>query len=157
MPAADATRTERPARWRSPAGWPLRTRLVAIMIALLSVLGLVVGGTAELYLYQSLHNQIDKELDDLSRRFGAPKPPMAEWPTATTPSGQPVDRIPGGIPDDALVLQRTADGALAGGVITFKDAEAMRAYDQHPMHQLAINGVLKELVERVVIYDFVNQ
>ena len=29
-----------PARWRNPAGWPLRTRLVAIMIVLLAVLGL---------------------------------------------------------------------------------------------------------------------
>ena len=32
-----------PPRWRSPSTWPLRTRLVAIMIAMLAVLGVVVG------------------------------------------------------------------------------------------------------------------
>ncbi|KUL31507.1 sensor histidine kinase [Actinoplanes awajinensis] len=72
MSAADRAHT-RPARWRSPAGWPLRTRLVATMIALLAVLGLVVGGTAELYLKQSLYSQIDDRLDEvqkLSRGFG---------------------------------------------------------------------------------------
>ncbi|MFI1993143.1 sensor histidine kinase [Actinoplanes sp. NPDC020271] len=43
------------------------------MIALLAVLGLVVGGTAELYLKQSLYNQVDDRLQQLqkfSRGFG---------------------------------------------------------------------------------------
>ncbi|GLW33427.1 sensor histidine kinase [Actinoplanes regularis] len=64
MRAADPAHP-RPARWRSPAGWPLRTRLVTTMIALLAVLGLVVGGTAELYLKQSLYDQIDGRLDEV--------------------------------------------------------------------------------------------
>src|SRR4051794_22204237 len=53
----------RPARWRSPAGWSLRTRIVAIMIVLLTTLGLVVGATAEIFLRQQLYNQLDSRLD----------------------------------------------------------------------------------------------
>ncbi|GAA4596963.1 two-component system OmpR family sensor kinase [Actinoplanes octamycinicus] len=59
-----ADKTPRPARWRSPAGWPLRTRLAATMIALLAVLGLVVGGTATFYVKQSLYKQVDSKLHD---------------------------------------------------------------------------------------------
>ena len=49
----------RSARWRDPSGWSLRARLVAIMIALLAVLGLIVGGTAEIYLHKTLYDQVD--------------------------------------------------------------------------------------------------
>ena len=52
----------RPARWRSPAGWSLRARLVAIMIGLLLILGLVVGGTAEIFLHKTLYDQLDDKL-----------------------------------------------------------------------------------------------
>jgi two-component system, OmpR family, sensor kinase len=54
---------DRPARWRSPAGWSLRTRIVAIMIVLLTTLGIVVGATAEIFLRQQLYNQLDTRLD----------------------------------------------------------------------------------------------
>ncbi|MEV6347709.1 HAMP domain-containing sensor histidine kinase [Actinoplanes sp. NPDC051851] len=57
------------ARWRSPAGWSLRARLVASMIALLAVLGLVVGGTAELYLRQSLYGQLNDKLAEARIQF----------------------------------------------------------------------------------------
>src|SRR5687767_3070554 len=57
-----------PPRWRDPAGWPLRTRLVAIMIALLAVLGLAVGGTAEVYLHKTLYSQADAQLDQVADR-----------------------------------------------------------------------------------------
>ena len=62
----------RPARWRDPAGWPLRTRLVAIMITLLAVLGLAVGGTAEIYLHRTLYSQADTQLDQAADRRGPP-------------------------------------------------------------------------------------
>ena len=42
------------ARWRSPVGWSLRARLVAIVIGLRMILGLVVGGTAEIFLHKTL-------------------------------------------------------------------------------------------------------
>jgi two-component system OmpR family sensor kinase len=54
----------RPARWRSPSGWSLRTRLIALLVALLFILGLAVGGTTELALHKTLYEQIDTQLLD---------------------------------------------------------------------------------------------
>ncbi|MDY7090023.1 MAG: HAMP domain-containing sensor histidine kinase [Actinomycetota bacterium] len=56
-----------PSRWRSPAGWPLRTRIVAIIMLLLTVLGLVVGGTAYVFLRDTLYTQVDAKLDTAGR------------------------------------------------------------------------------------------
>jgi len=58
------------ARRRGPATWPLRTRLAAIMIALLAILGLVVGGTTEIFLHKTLYDQVDAKLTEISN----PKP-----------------------------------------------------------------------------------
>src|SRR4051812_13260421 len=60
--------TTRPARWRSPAGGALRAPLLAIMIALLAMLGLVVGATAEFTLHRVLYNQVDRQLIAASHR-----------------------------------------------------------------------------------------
>ncbi|GAA2884767.1 two-component sensor histidine kinase [Actinoplanes cyaneus] len=125
MAAAD-TAPSRPARWRSPAGWPLRTRLVATMIALLAVLGLVVGGTAELYLYQSLHRQAETELSDISKRIGGRGDGNFPQPPGQFPSGGNApspDGLPGGIPSRAIVLKKNSDGSLTGGVIRFGTAQ----------------------------------
>ena len=68
----------RPARWRSPAGWSLRTRIVAIMIVLLTLLGVAVGGTAEIFLRQQLYSQLDTRLDTAlhpTRPNGGNQPP----------------------------------------------------------------------------------
>jgi two-component system OmpR family sensor kinase len=128
MTPAATTRTRRPARWRSPASWPLRTRIVAIMISLLTVLGLVVGGTAELYLYQSLHQQIDTELADFSKRIGFRGPPGDSLkPPNQTKSDNPGSPAGGdnfgGIPDDAIVLEQLSDGTLEGGKVDFSISE----------------------------------
>ncbi|WP_236048279.1 sensor histidine kinase [Paractinoplanes ovalisporus] len=56
-----------PSRWRSPAGWPLRTRIVAIIMVLLTVLGLAVGGTAYFFLRNTLYTQVDAKLDTAGR------------------------------------------------------------------------------------------
>ena len=61
--------TPRAARWRDPAGWPLRTRLVAIMIVLLALLGLVVGATSEIYLRNTLYKGVDAQLTESSQRL----------------------------------------------------------------------------------------
>jgi two-component system OmpR family sensor kinase len=61
----------RPARWRSPAAWPLRTRLVALMIVLLSLLGILVGGTTEVFLRKTLYDGVDAQLDQ-AMNFGRP-------------------------------------------------------------------------------------
>src|ERR1700759_2839663 len=61
----------RPARWRNPATWPLRTRLVAILIVLLSLLGILVGGTTEIFLRKTLYDGVDGRLDQ-AINFGRP-------------------------------------------------------------------------------------
>lgn len=125
---SSAAPTGRRTRWIDPAGWPLRTRIVTTMIALLAVLGLVVGGTAELYLFNSLHKQVDSEVDDLSRRIGS-KPPKGTFGNPgyqssgqqddNNPYTKNVDDLPGGIPRNAMVLQKLENGSLDGGVLKF--------------------------------------
>ncbi|GLY00723.1 MULTISPECIES: ATP-binding protein [Actinoplanes] len=125
MPAADTT-PSLAARLRNPAGWPLRTRLVAIMIALLAVLGLVVGSTAELYLYNSLHSQIENELQDVEKRVnGGPNkqdfPGMGsrKYQTQQSPQGQPDSEIPGNPPTKALVYTVDPTSGPEGGIVDF--------------------------------------
>src|SRR4051812_31598557 len=62
-PSTEARRS-RSTRWRSPAGWSLRARLVATMIALLALLGLAVGASAEIYLHKQLYQRLDAQLDN---------------------------------------------------------------------------------------------
>jgi two-component system OmpR family sensor kinase len=62
------TPVARPARWRSPAGWPLRTRIVAAMMVLLTLFGLAVGGTAEIFLRKQLYTQLDAKVQDAQHR-----------------------------------------------------------------------------------------
>lgn len=127
MPSAAPARTQRPAHWRNPAGWPLRTRIVTTMIALLAVLGLVVGGTAELYLYNSLHKTIDKELVDVQKRVtGFPRyggkglPGSLQRPPNSESDGDP----PGGAPTGSVVVTVAADGSFTGGLVTFQNPTA---------------------------------
>jgi two-component system OmpR family sensor kinase len=126
MRSAASTRraaVPRPALWRDPAGWPLRTRIVATMIALLAVLGLVVGGTAELYLYTSLHKTIDNDLDELSKRLkGAPNsdkggfPPYRPNDSSNDPgNGSSDNKPPGGLRNNSIAFTVFADGTTYGG------------------------------------------
>ena len=54
------------------------------------------------------------------------------------------------VPSDRKNVDSTFD---IGVVITFEDEEALRAYDQNPIHQQAVKEVLMPLAARVVIYD----
>jgi two-component system OmpR family sensor kinase len=63
MSSSPLTRTRWPkTQWRRPGTWPLRTRLVAIMIALLCLLGILVGGIAEGFLSRTLYRGVDARL-----------------------------------------------------------------------------------------------
>jgi two-component system OmpR family sensor kinase len=86
----------RPARWRSPAGWSLRTRLVAIMIALLALLGLLVGGTTELALHNTLYQKIDAQL---IQSAGPPPGENGRPPGSNFRRGQPKGTLIGLIQD----------------------------------------------------------
>ncbi|GAA3910038.1 sensor histidine kinase [Actinoplanes auranticolor] len=107
----------RPARW-NPAGWPLRTRLVAIMIALLVLLGLVVGGTAEIYLHKSLYQQLDaKVLETNVRNRWDGRGPL--------PLG---DRPPPGSQTNWIVTRLDSIGAVTSGGIVAIDTDADGVY-----------------------------
>ncbi|MFI7598321.1 ATP-binding protein [Actinoplanes sp. NPDC049681] len=117
-----------PARWPSPAGWSLRTRLIAIVIVLLTVLGLVVGATAEIYLHNTLYQRLDTQLSEASERArggpgraGPPNSgPFFHFDTATEP--------PPGAQNNWIVLIFTRSDAgavtqLGGGVVKYKEAD----------------------------------
>jgi|SRR5688572_17046604 len=44
-----------------------------------------------------------------------------------------------------------------GLVITYKDADAMKNYVTHPIHEKAVREVLQPLTSRVIVYDFINE
>jgi two-component system OmpR family sensor kinase len=102
---------ERPARWRSPAGWPLRARLVAIMIALLAVLGLIVGATAEIYLRSTLYQQLDARLVDMNNRA------LHRPPGFRSGGGGFPDNPPPGAQVHEIILRVTGTAVLDGGIV----------------------------------------
>ena len=121
------TGTAHPARWRSPAGWSLRTRLIAIMVVLLTVLGLVVGGTAEIYLHKTLYQRLDTQLKETADRAqrrpfpgGEPRPG----------GGQFSGRVPPGAQDDSIFLSLTPLGGVQGGIVKL-GADEDGYYDNH--------------------------
>ncbi|MFF5291773.1 sensor histidine kinase [Paractinoplanes globisporus] len=91
----------RPARWRSPAGWPLRTRIVATMIILLTVLGVAVGGTGEIFLRKQLYDQIDTKLQDAQRRAHFALSDQQQGQN-TPPHGPGGGYLPGGGPPNGV-------------------------------------------------------
>ena len=109
-------RTEKhPARWRSPAGWPLRTRLVAIIIVLLTVLGLAVGGTAYFFLRNTLYTQLDAKLDQTGNPFhnrgnGGPPPSFDR------------DKPFGGAEQGSIIVTYSNPADVHGGlIVTIED------------------------------------
>jgi two-component system, OmpR family, sensor kinase len=113
--------TERPARWQSPAGWPLRTRLVAIMITLLAVLGLAVGGTAELFLRSNLYQRLDTQVTEVSQRLtgggrqrgGDGFGNIRFWLTAPPPDVQSGSIV--------LFVDPTTGASIGGGLVQYQD------------------------------------
>ena len=115
----------RPARWRDPAGWPLRTRIVAMMIALLALLGLAVGGTAEIYLHKQLYDRVDQQLAESGsplrgdRRGG----PRDYFLTSPPPGAQPGSIF--------LFVRAAGSAAVAGGGVVRAPASYTTAEGQY--------------------------
>lgn len=114
----------RSARWRSPASWPLRTRLVAILIGLLVVLGLVVGGTAEIYLKSILYNRLDAQVQDASNRALGGPPEMRR---AGGSSDNMLTEPPAGAQTDQIFVAFRQAGSgrvtvLNGGIVAYKQS-----------------------------------
>ena len=58
------------------------------------------------------------------------------------------------LPSTRPEVDGTYDVAL---VMTFRDEAALHAYENHPVHKKAVAEVLKPLVARFVVYDFVGK
>lgn len=56
------------------------------------------------------------------------------------------------VKSDRAVVDSSYDVAF---VVTFKDAEALKGYGPHPIHQKAVEDVVKPNVEKFMVYDFV--
>nr|WP_296065631.1 HAMP domain-containing sensor histidine kinase [uncultured Actinoplanes sp.] len=130
-PPTEAPRT----RWRDPKSWPLRARLVALMIGLLLLLGLVVGGTAELYLHNSLYTQLDQRLSDLTQRVRGPGGDGFHGgggPRGYAPPGAQVGEIfvrftSGATPTGGIIQLATSDeGQYVNVLTTLSDDTAQR-------------------------------
>jgi two-component system OmpR family sensor kinase len=117
MSSSPLTEARQPGRWRHPGSWPLRTRLVALVIVLLSLLGILVGGTAEIFLRKTLYEQVDAQLDQAMNfgrtgnfhpgNFGAPDDQDAR------------NRPFGGSPIGSIQLTHYSDETIVrGGIIT---------------------------------------
>ncbi|MEV4349440.1 HAMP domain-containing sensor histidine kinase [Actinoplanes sp. NPDC049596] len=109
---SSSPRTEHPARWRSPRGWPLRTRIVAIIITLLTILGLAVGTTAYVFLHDQLYSQVDEKLDGVSNPFrggGGNRPDIDPSKFYSKPFG---GQEPG-----SITIYYDADGYIDGGEV----------------------------------------
>jgi two-component system, OmpR family, sensor kinase len=139
MCSSPPAETRQPARWRTPGAWSLRTRIVAIMMALLTVLGVAVGGTAEIFLHRSLYKQLDTRLADTLRRSeatfnrqGFPFPPPVGG-RGPGPGGGP-----GGIQRNTIMLT-FAEGdrdAAVGGIVT-EPTQFIQQYTPLPNEVLA--------------------
>ncbi|GIF41097.1 sensor histidine kinase [Actinoplanes xinjiangensis] len=156
MPSAASTRSPRRARWRDPAGWPLRTRIVTTMIALLAVLGLVVGGTAELYLYQSLHQQVDTDLDELLNRLrGGPNggkgfsPP--DRPENDPNGGSYISKPPNSLRENSIIVSVSTSGSATGFRIVGTQGSLDNDFDE--LTESAIAAIRADVVQNGAAVD----
>ncbi|MEV4706045.1 HAMP domain-containing sensor histidine kinase [Actinoplanes sp. NPDC049316] len=96
------------------------------MVVLLTVLGLVVGGTAEIYLRNTLYHRLDEQLQETAGR--AQKRPSFPGGEPHLGGGQFSGRVPPGARSGSIFLNLTADGGVDGGIVTLR-ADAEGYYD----------------------------
>jgi two-component system OmpR family sensor kinase len=101
-------------RWRDVSGWPLRARLVALLVGLLLLLGLVVGATAEIYLRQALYHQADDRIAALTVRTGG-------GPDGGQPHGgqNGFNDAPPGAQEGDILLRLSGGIPVNGGITKF--------------------------------------
>jgi two-component system OmpR family sensor kinase len=102
----------RPARWRSPAAWPLRTRIVALVILLLSLLGILVGGATEIFLHQTLYGQIDANLSDSQQHSHYFLNQLSDNNDGQFPHGRGPGGPPPGLATKTVVAQLDGNGSV---------------------------------------------
>jgi hypothetical protein len=73
---------------------------------------------------------------------------FADIPGVVSVSAGPV------LPSNRAIVNSSFDVAV---VLVFEDRRALAAYLEHPEHKRALDQVLKPLVEKIAIYDFVER
>ncbi|SNY62481.1 sensor histidine kinase [Paractinoplanes atraurantiacus] len=145
---SSSPRTEHPARWRSPRGWPLRTRIVAIIITLLTILGLAVGTTAYVFLHDQLYSQVDTKLEGTNSQFRA-KPNNGNFdPDRFNDRSTP---YPGQESGSITVYYEDGEFTYGGKVLAGRDSNGIPSISWDPLSDAAI----KEL-KSVAVGDKVN-
>ncbi len=142
MSSSPPTETPRPV-WRDVSGWPLRARLVALLIGLLLLLGLVVGATAEIYLRNSLYDQVSQRLGQLTQQ--APGRSGGDF------SGDAVGGrgIPPVAQDGDILLRLSAGSAPTGYVVQF-GTNASGNYDRI---QGAVSTATAQKIQSSIVPD----
>jgi hypothetical protein len=62
-------------------------------------------------------------------------------------------RVGEAVPSDRKIVDDSFDVAIC---LTFRDSRDMNAYIEHPLHRAAAKDVLSPIVDRVVVYDFME-
>ena len=157
MSSNQRTRVEprRPARWRSPAGWSLRTRIVATMMVLLTLLGLAVGSTAEFVLHRALYQQVDEKL---GRILNPPPGPKGGFqPDHRFDNGGGQAPIFPGLDEGSISVEIDESGTATGGRITaYTDDErryATTTTDLGPDALKQVTAIPVDGVKRTVTID----
>jgi len=137
-PPTDVTLTSSPpARWRNPGGWSLRTQLVTIMIVLLAILGLVVGGTTEVFLHKTLYDQVDSKLHDAAMRADGYFRYDAGNGANPRPDPGGKGGPPGGAQANTVMVQIDSSGVVAGSGILTETAAYNRTTAPLPAEAIA--------------------
>ncbi len=130
-PPAETPDGRRPPRWRDPARWSLRARLVAAMMAMLGLALIVVGVTTEITLRTALYDRIDSQLTAAATRGFRFREPPRGGPGACHP-GREVSFPPG--QTIGTLTARVCQGGL--------DAEVLSEARQPPPQVPASTGGL---------------
>ncbi|MFI0793080.1 sensor histidine kinase [Micromonospora rubida] len=127
--------TDRLRRWL--AGWSLRTRLVAAVVALLALVSVGIGGLTTVALRHFLIGQIDDQLNFEEHRRGANRP---SWLTDPPALPRAVD-LPPGFPAGSIVA-RVADGRVVEAKVRTSagPAEALATDTAAPLADLSADG-----------------
>ncbi|WP_320066229.1 ATP-binding protein [Micromonospora sp. RTGN7] len=132
---SSSPRTDRLRRWL--AGWSLRTRLVAAVVALLALVSVGIGGLTTVALRQFLTSQVDDQLTFDERRRGGGRP---SWLTDPPALPRAVE-LPPGLPPGSIVA-RVADGRVVEAKVRTStgETEALATDTAAPLAALAADG-----------------
>jgi two-component system OmpR family sensor kinase len=126
-------------RWRSLAGWTLRTRLLAALIALLAAVSIVIGLVSVFALNSFMVDRLDQQLADAGRRAHNAQPPHApSTPDDDKPGGAGL--VAPGQGAGTLNAQLTKSTMQAGVLDSSGTPQSLSAAQQAALRQLPVDG-----------------